>query len=288
MVGVIACAGKSSRLLPTTKLISKQLLPLYDKPLIYYPISMLVGVGIKDIAIVINSKNYELYKSLLGNGEQWGINIKLVVDDDMKGTIGALLKTLDFIRGQKVCFVLGDNFFYGKEFDNALQNAVNLSGGAYCFGYPVKNPKAVGVASVDKNGNIINIVEKPEHPESNLCVTGIYTYDEKCYEYAQKVTPSKRGELEVTDLNLMYLKENALKLYKVPKHNFWLDAGTSDGLFEASKFVQRTIKKTKKQIGSLDEIAYQKGYITKEQLYKNYKQLEKTEYGKYLYENYLK
>lgn len=288
MVGVIACAGKSSRLLPTTKLISKQLLPLYDKPLIYYPISMLVGVGIKDIAIVINSKNYELYQSLLGDGSQWGINIKLIIDDDMKGTIGALLKTLDFIRGQKVCFVLGDNFFYGKEFDNALQNAVNLSSGAYCFGYPVKNPKAFGVANVDKNGNITKLVEKPEHPESNLCVTGIYTYDEKCYEYAQQVTPSKRGELEVTDLNLIYLKEKQLKLCKVPKHNFWLDAGTSEGLFEASKFVQRTIKKTKKQIGSLDEIAYKKGYITKEQLYKNYKQLEKTEYGKYLYENYLK
>lgn len=288
MIGIIACAGKSTRLMPCTNFLSKQLLPLYDKPLIYYPISMLMKVGIKDIYIVVNSENFDLYQKQLGDGKDWGININIVLDKDIKGTIGAFCKCLEYVKGQKVCFVLGDNFFYGKEFEKQLENAVNNPNGAYVFGYPVKNPKAFGVASFDKQGNVTKLVEKPQNPESNMCVTGIYVYDEKCYDFAQKVELSERGEYEVTDLNNMYLNKQELKLCKVPKKDFWLDAGTSETLLKASNFVCKTIKKTKKQIGCIDEIAYQKGFITKEQLQKNYERLKKTSYGQYLYYNYLK
>ncbi len=288
MIGVIACAGKSTRLMPCTNFLSKQLLPLYDKPLIYYPISMLMKVGIRAIYIVVNGENFDLYKKQLGNGEEWGINLTIVKDTEIKGTIGAFIKCLEYTKNQKVCFVLGDNFFYGKEFEKELEYAVNNPNGAYVFGYPVKDPRAFGVASFDKQGNVTKLVEKPEKPESNMCVTGIYVYDEKCSELAQKVGLSKRGEYEVTDLNNMYLSRGELKLCKVPKKNFWLDAGTSETLLKASNFVFKTIKKTKKQIGCIDEIAYQKGYITKEQLQKNYGKLKKTSYGQYLYDNYLK
>ena len=286
MVGVIVCAGKSSRLFPCTNVLSKQLLPLYDKPLIYYPISMLLGVGIKDIAIVTNEENYEIYQKQIGNGENWGISLKYFVDHNPQGSIASFLVAKDFIKGNKVCFVLGDNFFYGKQFEAELKKAVNLTSGAYCFCYPVKNPKAFGIAQFDKNGKVTNLVEKPSSPPSNMAVTGIYVYDEKCLEYAQKVKPSKRGEYEVTDVNNMYLQDGELKLIKLKKSNYWLDAGTSEGLFLATKFVYKTIKKTKKQIGSIDEICYQNGYITKEQLKQNYEKLKKSDYGKYL-EKYL-
>ena len=282
MVGVIVCAGKSTRLFPCTKFLSKQLLPLYDKPLIYYPVSMLASVGIKDIAIVTNEENYELYQKQLGDGSEFGLNLKFYIDHNPQGTIGSFKVANDFIKGNKVCFVLGDNFFYGKQFDEELKRAVSLEKGAYCFGYPVKNPKAFGVANFDKQGKVTALVEKPEHPESNMAVTGIYVYDERCYEFAQKVELSSRNEYEVTDMNNMYLNLGELSLVQLSKKNFWLDAGTSEGLFKASEFVYKTIKRTKKQIGCLDEVCFNSGFITKEQLQKNYEVLKKTEYGQYL------
>lgn len=288
MVGVIVCAGKSTRLYPCTTFLSKQLLPLYDKPLIYYPISMLIEAGIKDIAIVTNEDNYELYQKQFKNAEKMGLNIKIYQDLKPQGTIGSLKVAEDFIKGQKVCFVLGDNFFYGKQFKEELKNAVNLKSGAYCFGYPVKNPSAFGIASFDKKGNVTKLVEKPANPESNMCVTGVYCYDEKCLDYAKKVKLSPiRNEYEVTDLNNMYLQNNELKLVQLSKKNYWLDAGTCEGLFKASNFVYKKIKKTKQQIGCLEEICYKNGFINKEQLNELYKDLSKTEYGKYL-EKYLK
>lgn len=286
MVGVIACGGKSTRLFPCTTILSKQLLPLFDKPIIYYPISMLLKVGIKDIAIVINKENLQNYQSQLGDGSQFGASIKYIVDDVQKGIVSALLKTEEMYKGQKVCYILGDNFFYGKEFDKKLEQATKLDSGAYCFGYPVKNPKAFGVANFDKNGNIIEIEEKPQHPKSNQAVTGIYVYDENVYDIAKQVKPSKRNEYEITDLNNIYLKQKKLNLIKLSKKNYWLDAGNCEALYKATKFVRKQIKKTKQQIACLDEIAYQKGFISKDQLKSNYEKLKQTSYGKYL-EKYL-
>ncbi len=287
MVGLIACAGKSTRLFPSTKFLSKQLLPLYDKPLIYYPISMLMKVGITEIGIVTNEENYELYKKQLGDGSDFGIKLQYFLDSKPMGTIGSFKVAEQFLKGQKVCFVLGDNFFYGKQFDEQLKKAVTNANGAYVFGYPVKNPKAFGVAKFDKQGNVTELVEKPSNPPSNMAVTGIYVYDEKCVDYANACPLSERNEYEVTDLNNMYLKNGELKLIKLNKKNYWLDAGTSEGLFLASEYVRKVIKKNKTQIGNLDEIAYTQGYITKQKLEQNYQSLKKTDYGKYL-EKYLK
>ena len=282
MVGVIVVAGKSTRLYPCTKVLSKQLLPLYDKPLIYYPISMLMNVGICEIAIVTNKENFELYKKQLGDGKDYGIHLHYFVDENPKGTIGSFKVAKQFFKGQKVCFVLGDNFFYGKQFEQQLAKAVKLEKGAYCFGYPVKNPKAFGVAYFDKTGKIKQLVEKPENPQSNMAVTGIYVYDEKCYDLCEKVQLSARGEYEVTDLNNIYLNNGELQLIKLSKQNFWLDAGTSEGLFKASSFVYKKIKSTKKQIGHLEEVAYLNNLISKQQLKQRYDALKKSTYGQYL------
>ena len=282
MVGVIVCAGKSTRLYPSTKFLSKQMLPLYDKPLIYYPVGMLMKAGIKDIIIVTNEENYDLYKKQFGNGENLGINIEIVADKNVEGTYGSFQVAKELVNGQKVCLVLGDNFFYGKEFDEQLKKAISLESGAYCFGYPVKNPSSFGVAKIDKHNNIISLVEKPKNPESNLAVTGIYVYDEKCFDLGKNIKKSDRGEYEITDLNKMYLDLNELKLVKLKKSNFWLDTGTSEGLFKASEFVYKKVKNRKNQIGCLEEIAYLKGYITKDKLKENYEKLKKSSYGEYL------
>ena len=287
MVGLIACAGKSTRLFPITKFLSKQLLPLYDKPLIYYPISMLIKAGITEIAIITNEENYELYQKQLGDGSDYGIKLQYFIDHNPMGTVGSFKVAKDFVKGKKVCFVLGDNFFYGEQFDEELKKAVNNCNGAYVFGYPVKNPTAFGVADFDKSGNVTKLVEKPKDPPSNMAVTGIYVYDEKCLDYAEKCPLSPRGEYEVTDLNNMYLENKQLKLVKLSKKNYWLDAGNSEGLFKASEYVRKIIKKKKIQIGHLDEVAYNAGLISKEKLKQNYEVLKKTDYGKYL-EKYLK
>ena len=282
MVGVFVCGGKSTRLFPCTSVISKQLLPLYDKPLIYYPISMLIKAGIKDIAIVTNEENYELYQKILGNGSKFGINLQFFMDKVQKGIVSALNVAGEFFKGQKLCFVLGDNYFYGKQFDEELNKAVKLDKGAYVFGYPVKNPKAFGVAKFDKNKNLVELVEKPNNPPSNLAITGIYCYDERVYDFAKEVKPSKRGEYEVTDLNNIYLNLGELKLVKLKKKNYWLDAGTSFGLFKASEHVYKLIKKTKKQIGCLEEESFKQGFISKEQLKIAYEEQKKSSYGEYL------
>ena len=282
MVGVIVCGGKSTRLFPCTNVLSKQLLPLYDKPLIYYPISMLIRAGIRDIAIVTNEENFELYQKILGNGSKFGINLQFFVDNLQKGTVSALNIASEFFKGKKVCFVLGDNFFYGKQFDEELKKGVALQKGACVFGYPVKNPKAFGVAKFDKHKKLIELVEKPNNPPSNLAITGIYCYDERVYEFASQVKPSKRGEYEVTDLNNMYLDLGELELIKLKKKNYWLDAGTSEGLFLASKYVYKQIKKTKKQIGCLEEESFKQGFIGLDQLKIAYEEQKKSSYGEYL------
>lgn len=287
MVGLIACAGKSTRLFPCTKVLSKQLLPLYDKPMIYYPISMLVKAGITEIGIITNEDNFELYQKQLGDGSDFGITLKYFLDKNPKGTIASFNVASDFVKNKSVCFVLGDNFFDGEQFDEEFKKAINNPKGAYVFGYPVKNPSAFGVAKFDEFGNVTQLIEKPQNPPSNMAITGLYVYDEKICEMAQNCPLSIRGEYETTDVNNMYLKMGELKLVKLKKQNYWLDAGTSEGLFRASEYVHKKIKKTKKQIGHLDEICYLCGLISKEQLRQNYEKLKKTDYGKYL-EKYLK
>lgn len=282
MKGVIVCAGKSSRLFPATQRLSKQLLPLYDKPLIYYPISMLMEAGIRDIIIVTNRENSQLFADQLGDGAWLGCKFTILIDDAPCGTAGSFLVAKEHIQGEKVCFILGDNFFYGEDFMSQLKQCVQLEKGAFCFGYPVKNPSAFGVANVDKQGNITKLVEKPQNPESKWAVTGIYVYDEKCVEFAEKTTFSERGEREVTEMNNMYLAQGELGLVRLAKKNYWLDAGTADGLLGASVYVQKLQKRTKKQIACLEEIAYLNGYIDKEQLKANYEKVKKSDYGKYL------
>ena len=247
---------------------------------------MLLNAGIKDIIIVTNPENYQLYSDLLGDGKNLGVSFTILIDENPQGTIGSFLIAKEYIKNEKVCFVLGDNFFYGKQFEQQLKYCVEHSNGAYCFGYPVKNPSAFGVATIDKNGKIKKLVEKPKNPESHWAVTGIYVYDERCLSLAQKVGYSERGELEVTDLNNMYLSMNELSLVRLSKNNFWLDTGTAKGLLDASNFVSKTQQKTKKQIGCLEEIAYLNGYIDKQQLKENYEKIKKSDYGKYL-EKYL-
>ncbi|MBQ3495013.1 MAG: NTP transferase domain-containing protein [Clostridia bacterium] len=286
MKGVIICAGKSSRLYPATQRLSKQLLPLYDKPLIYYPISMLMEAGIKDIIIVTNKENQALFADQLGDGSEWGVKFTILVDEKPQGTTGSFLVAKPYIEGEKVCLILGDNFFYGEDFINKFKDCVMNAKGAYCFGYPVKNPTAFGVANIDKQGNITKLVEKPKNPESKWAVTGIYIYDEECVPLAEKVEMSPRGELEITDLNNFYLAQEKLKLVCLSKKNYWLDAGTADGLLWASNYVKKIQDKTKKQVACLEEIAYNNGYIDKAQLKKCYEKVKKSEYGKYL-EKYL-
>lgn len=282
MKGVIICAGKSTRLYPATQRISKQMLPLYDKPLIYYPITMLMRAGIKDIIIVVNEENYELFKSQLCDGSQWGIKITIIIDYKPQGTAEGLLCAKEYVDGERICFVLGDNFFYGKQFDDLLKFAVNEGKGNYLFGYPVKNPTQFGVATLDKKGNVTSLEEKPKVPKSNLAVTGIYVYDENAISYAKTLSPSDRGEYEVTDLNNVYLSKNNLELFKLSKKNYWLDAGTADGMFEASKKIKNIQKRTQMPVGCPEVEAYKQGFIDKKQLEKLYNNLNKSEYGKFL------
>ena len=286
MVGVIICAGHSTRLYPITKVLSKQLLPIYDKPLIYYPLSMLMKAGITKIALVTNEENISLYKKLLGNGKQLGIRIFYFIDQNPQGTASSFNCAKDFIKNEKVCLVLGDNFFYGKDFETCFKKASSFKSGSVCFGYPVEDASKFGVAYMDDDGKVLEIEEKPCNPKSNLAITGIYFYDEKCSEFLQKVEVSKRQEYEITDLNKIYLSRNELKLIVLSKENIWIDTGTSQTLLEASNFVFKTQSEQNIQIACLEEIAYSKKYISQKQLYKLYLNLQKTSYGKYL-EKYL-
>lgn len=284
MKGIILAGGSGTRLYPITKSISKQLLPVYDKPMIYYPLSSLMLSGIREILIITNPEYIELYKQLLNDGSHLGLKIEYKVQERPKGLADAFIVGEEFIGKDKVCLILGDNIFHGQGFSQILKRASSLKEGAVIFGYYVKDPRSYGVVEFDDNNNVVSLEEKPEKPKSNYAIPGLYYYDNTVVEKAKNLKPSARGELEITDLNREYLKENKLKVELFGRGFAWLDTGTHQSLLEASNYVETIQKRQGFYISCVEEIAYRMGYINKEQLIKMGKEMEKIEYGKYLLE----
>ena len=283
MKGIVLAGGSGTRLYPITKAVSKQLLPLYDKPMIYYPISVLMLAGIKEILIISTPRDLPMYKDLLGDGESLGIKFSYAVQDDPNGLAEAFIIGEEFIGGDNVALILGDNVFHGHRFTEILERATKLEEGAVIFGYYTNNPKAFGVVEFDKEWNVISVEEKPENPKSNYIVPGLYFYDNDVIEIAKNVEPSPRGEVEITSINEEYLKRGKLKVELLGRGMAWLDTGTHEGLLEAANFIETIQKRQGLYIACLEEIAYYKGYITKEQLLETAEELKKTDYGEYLF-----
>ena len=283
MKGIVLAGGSGTRLYPITKAVSKQLLPLYDKPMIYYPISVLMLAGIKEILIISTPRDLPMYKDLLGDGESLGIKFSYAVQDDPNGLAEAFIIGEEFIGDDNVALILGDNVFHGHRFTEILERATKLEEGAVIFGYYTNNPKAFGVVEFDKEWNVISVEEKPENPKSNYIVPGLYFYDNDVIEIAKNVEPSPRGEVEITSINEEYLKRGKLKVELLGRGMAWLDTGTHEGLLEAANFIETMQKRQGLYIACLEEIAYYKGYITKEQLLETAEELKKTDYGEYLF-----
>ncbi len=283
MKGIILAGGSGTRLYPITKEVSKQLLPIYDKPMIYYPLSVLMLAEIKEILIISTKEDLPKFEHLLGNGENLGIHLEYAVQEKPLGLAQAFTIGEEFIGKDNVAMILGDNIFYGDGLKTKLENAKkNLKENkATIFGYHVKDPERFGVVEFDKNGKAISIEEKPSHPKSNYAATGLYFYNNKVIEYAKKLKPSARGELEITDINKIYLKEENLNVETLGRGYSWLDTGTFDSLNEASDFV-KAVQSNGKMIGCIEEIAYLNGWITKKELKNEGENLKKNSYGKYL------
>lgn len=284
MKGIILAGGSGTRLYPLTKVTSKQLLPIYDKPMIYYPLSTLMLAGIKDILIISTPDDTPRFEELLGDGSKFGINLSYAVQPSPDGLAQAFLIGEEFIGDDTCAMVLGDNIFYGSYFRKNLADAVKAAeeGYATIFGYYVKDPERFGIVEFDKNRNVVSVEEKPQHPKSNYCITGLYFYDNRVVKMAKQVKPSARGELEITDLNRLYLNEGKLKVQLLGRGFAWLDTGTMDSLMEASIFVQTVQNRQGVVISAPEEIAYMEGLITKEQLLESTELYGKSPYGEHL------
>lgn len=282
MKGIILAGGKGTRLYPLTLSVSKQLLPIYDKPMIYYPISILMLAGIREILIISTPEDLPLYEKLLGTGEKLGLHFEYKVQDKPRGLADAFILGEEFIGSDSVCLILGDNIFYGQGMTDHLASAVKRKSGATIFGYPVKDPREFGVVEFDSNGNVLSIEEKPKEPKSNYAVPGLYFYDNDVIDIAKNVKPSARGEIEITSINNEYLKRGNLKVELLRRGMAWLDTGNPSNMMKAGMFVETVQERQGLYVACLEEIAYRKGFINKEQLYELGDNLKQTEYGKYI------
>ncbi len=282
MKGIILAGGKGTRLYPMTKAVSKQLLPIYDKPLIYYPLSILLLGGIREVLLISTPEAIGTYEELLGDGSEIGISIQYKVQDKPRGLADAFILGEEFIGKDSVCLILGDNVFYGQDMTKVLKKAMENKVGATIFGYPVKDPRSFGVVEFDKEHNVISLEEKPENPKSNYAVPGLYFYDNRVVEIAKNVKPSARGEIEITAINNEYLAMGELKVTLLGRGMVWLDTGTPKGMYKASGFVKTVQEMQGFYVSCIEEIAWRRGFIDSKQLKKLGENLQQTEYGQYL------
>lgn len=282
MKGIILAGGSGTRLYPLTKAISKQIMPIYDKPMIYYPLSVLMLANIREILIISTPRDLPVFEELLGDGSQLGLKLEYKVQEHPNGLAEAFIIGEEFIGNDNVCLILGDNIFYGSGLSGLLEEASKLKEGAVVFGYPVKDPRAYGVVEFDKNGKAISLEEKPKNPKSNYAIPGLYFYDNTVIEKAKIIKPSSRNELEITAINEEYLKKGKLNVKSLGRGTVWLDTGTHEALLQAANYMEAIQKRQGFYIACIEEIAYQKGWITPEKLDKSAKSMMKTAYGQYL------
>ena len=282
MKGIVLAGGSGTRLYPITKIISKQMLPIYDKPMIYYPLSTLMLAGIREVLIISTPRDLPMFKELLGDGVDLGMSFEFIVQEKPNGLAQAFILGESFLNGDSACLILGDNMFYGQNFSSMLKEARNIDKGACIFGYYVRDPRAYGVVEFDENNKVISLEEKPENPKSNYAVPGLYFYDSTVVQRAKDLKPSARGEYEITDLNKTYLEESLLKVKQFGRGFAWLDTGNADSLLEASNFVETIQNRQGLYVSCIEEIAWRNKWISDEQLEKLGKFLDKTSYGKYI------